>query len=142
MKTEQNEMILKIKNRKKSIKEIEYELELKTQQRALLYKEFEGLESKIIGHLVDVRQKTGLEQMILEKKLEALRENIEKKDAELSQILSSANLDPRKLGQLVESIEEIENKKADQINAVQEELKKIREAHSSMVKTYENKLAE
>jgi len=115
---------------------------LKTQQRALLYKEFEGLESKIIGHLVDVRQKTGLEQMILEKKLEALRENIEKKDAELSQILSSANLDPRKLGQLVESIEEIENKKADQINAVQEELKKIREAHSSMVKTYENKLAE
>jgi len=142
MKTEQNEMILKIKNRKKSIKEIEYELELKTQQRALLYKEFDGLESKIIGHLVDVRQKTGLEQMILEKKLEALRENIEKKDAELSQILSSANLDPRKLGQLVESIEEIENKKADQINAVQEELKKIREAHSSMVKTYENKLAE
>lgn len=84
---------------------------------------------------MEVRQKTGLEQLILTKKLEALRENIEKKDAELSQILSSANLDPRRLGQLVESIEEIENKKADEINNVQDELKKIREAHSNMVKT-------
>lgn len=115
---------------------------MKTQQRELLLKEYDTLEGKIVNALVDVRQKTGLEQLVLEKKLEALRANIEKKDAELSQILSSANLDPKKLGQLVQSIEEIENRKADEINFVQDELKKIREAHSNMVKTYENKLAE
>lgn len=124
------------------IKELEYELEIKNQQRELFEKESDTLELKIINSLVDVRQKTGLEQLILEKKLEALRENIEKKDAELSQILTGANIDPRKLGHMVQSIEEIENKKAEDINQVQDELKKIREAHSNMVKTYENKLAE
>lgn len=142
LKASQNQMIESVQKKKSAIKDLEYELELKTQQKTLLEKEFKTLEDKIVNSLVDVRQRTGLEQLVLEKKLEALRENVEKKDAELSQILSSANLDPNKLGQFVQSIEEIESRKAEEISIVQEELKKIREAHSNMVKTYENKLAE
>lgn len=142
LKASQNQMIESVQKKKAAIKDLEQELELKTQQKTLLEKEFKTLEDRIVTSLVDVRQRTGLEQLVLEKKLEALRENVEKKDAELSQILSSANLDPNKLGQLVQSIEEIESRKAEEISIVQEELKKIREAHSNMVKTYENKLAE
>lgn len=142
LKASQNQMIESVQKKMAAIKDLQYELELKTQQKSLLEKEFKTLEDRIVTSLVDVRQRTGLEQLILEKKLEALRENVEKKDAELSQILSSANLDPNRLGQLVQSIEEIESKKAEEISIVQEELKKIREAHSNMVKTYENKLAE
>lgn len=135
LKASQNQMIESVQKKMAAIKDLQYELELKTQQKSLLEKEFKTLEDRIVTSLVDVRQRTGLEQLILEKKLEALRENVEKKDAELSQILSSANLDPNRLGQLVQSIEEIESKKAEEISIVQEELKKIREAHSNMVKT-------
>jgi len=39
-------------------------------------------------------------------------------------------------------MEEIENLKKEAINEIQAELKKIREAHSNMVKTYEGKLSE
>lgn len=61
---------------------------------------------------------------------------------QLNQILTAANLDPRSLGAVTSSIEEVELAKNEQINEVQGELKKIREAHSNMVKTYESKLSE
>jgi len=40
------------------------------------------------------------------------------------------------------TLEEVENLKNDAIREIQTELKKIREAHSNMVKTYEGKLSE
>ena len=40
------------------------------------------------------------------------------------------------------TLEEVENLKNDAIREIQSELKKIREAHSNMVKTYEGKLSE
>lgn len=39
-------------------------------------------------------------------------------------------------------MEEVENLKNEAIKEIQAELKKIREAHSNMVKTYEGKLSE
>jgi hypothetical protein len=43
---------------------------------------------------------------------------------------------------VTQSLEDVENIKNEQIVVIQGELKKIREAHSNMVKTYESKLAE
>ena len=80
--------------------------------------------------------------MILEKKLETLEESIETKDAQLNQLLSTANIDPQALGIIKTTLEEVENLKNEAIREIQQELKKIREAHSNMVKTYEGKLSE
>ena len=78
----------------------------------------------------------------MEKKLETLEESIETKDAQLNQLLSTANLDPNALGIIRTTLEEVENLKNEAIKEIQQELKKIREAHSNMVKTYEGKLSE
>lgn len=80
--------------------------------------------------------------MILEKKIETMKESIETKDAQLSQLLQTANIDPATLGIIKTSLEEIQNYKNEAIRDIQEELKRIRESHSNMVKTYEGKLAE
>ena len=78
----------------------------------------------------------------MEKKVETLKESIETKYAQLIQLLQTANIDPATLGIIKTSLEEIQNYKNEAIRDIQAELKRIREAHSNMVKTYEGKLAE
>jgi len=74
--------------------------------------------------------------------LETLEEAIETKDAQLNKLLETATIDPATLGIIKTSLEEVENFKNEAIKEIQQELKRIREAHSNMVKTYEGKLAE
>jgi len=56
--------------------------------------------------------------------------------------LAAAKIDPKTLGVIKSTLEEVENLKNEAIKEIQSELKKIREAHSNMVKTYEGKLSE
>lgn len=74
--------------------------------------------------------------------METLEEAIETKDAQLNKLLETATIDPATLGIIKTSLEEVENFKNEAIKEIQQELKRIREAHSNMVKTYEGKLAE
>ena len=80
--------------------------------------------------------------MILEKKHETIQESLETKDAQINQITSAARIDPQALGIIINTLEEVERIKNETIREIQTELKKIREAHSNMVKTYEGKLSE
>ena len=80
--------------------------------------------------------------MILEKKIETIHESLETKDAQINQIMAAARIDPQALGLIQNTLEEVENLKNETIKEIQTELKKIREAHSNMVKTYEGKLSE
>lgn len=89
-----------------------------------------------------LHQKNGLKNIILEKKIEVIQDSLETKDAQTNQILSVSNIDPQALGMIKSTLEEVENLKNDAIREIQNELKKIREAHSNMVKTYEGKLSE
>ncbi len=56
--------------------------------------------------------------------------------------MAAAKIDPKTLGVIKSTLEEVENLKNEAIKEIQAELKKIREAHSNMVKTYEGKLSE
>lgn len=78
----------------------------------------------------------------MEKKLETVQESLETKDAQINQLLAAAKIDPKTLGVIKSTLEEVENLKNEAIKEIQAELKKIREAHSNMVKTYEGKLSE
>ncbi|RTG86802.1 growth arrest-specific protein 8 [Schistosoma bovis] len=71
---------------------------LKATERNDLYEKF-------VLAIQEVQQKCGLKNILLEKRLTALTETIEKKEAQLSEVLSASNLDPismatvsRKLG--------------------------------------------
>ena len=56
--------------------------------------------------------------------------------------MAAAKIDPKTLGVIKSTLEEVENLKNEAIKEIQAELKKIREAHSNTVKTYEGKLSE
>ena len=115
---------------------------MKLQQFQYLKQERQRLFEQFHKIVYEVHQKTGLRNLILEKKIETIHESLETKDAQINQIMAAARIDPQALGLIQNTLEEVENLKNETIKEIQTELKKIREAHSNMVKTYEGKLSE
>lgn len=142
IKTELEECQEKIKDIVGGLGDMEWEYEVKLQQFQYLEREKKDLFDEFHRLVYELHQKTGLRNLILEKKLETINESLETKDAQINQILAAARIDPQALNQIRHSLEEVENLKNDAIREIQNELKKIREAHSNMVKTYEGKLSE
>ena len=89
-----------------------------------------------------IQQREGLHNLILEKKIHAVSEELEVKHLQLNEVLKAAHIDGRAIGAISKSIEEIENGKSDLISELQNQLQQIRRAHIHMVKAYEGKLAE
>lgn len=124
------------------LKDIEWQYEVRLQQFQYLQKEKKTLFDEFHQTVYEIHQKTGLRNLVLEKKLETIQESLETKDAQINQLLAAAKIDPKTLGAIKSTLEEVENLKNEAIKQIQAELKKIREAHSNMVKTYEGKLSE
>ena len=131
-----------IGERDKVLKDVEWQYEVRLQQFQYLEKEKQQLFEQFNQTIYELQQKTGLRNLVLEKKLETIQESLETKDAQINQLLAAAKIDPKTLGVIKNTLEEVENLKNEAIKEIQNELKKIREAHSNMVKTYEGKLSE
>lgn len=119
-----------------------WEYEVLKQQHDYVSQERNELYSHYHTAVAEVQQKSGLKNLLLQKKLETINETLEAKDVQLHQVLTAANLDPRTMAIVTRSLEDIEHRKNETISEIQAELKKIRESHNNMVKTYEGKLAE
>ena len=107
-----------------------------------LEKEKDSFTNKYKENLHMLEQKAGLRNLILEKKLETIEDNIEIKDAQLKELIKLSSIDPGALASMNNTLEEIELIKGESINQLEEELKKLKESHINMIKTYESKLAE
>ncbi len=53
----------------------------------------------------EVQQKTGFKNLLLEKKLTAIADTLEKKEAQLNEVLSASNLDPSALTMVTRKLE-------------------------------------
>ena len=66
----------------------------------------------------EIHQKTGLRNLVLEKKLETIQEGLETKDAQINQLLAAAKIDPKTLGVIKSTLEEVENLKNEAIKEI------------------------
>jgi len=57
-------------------------------------------------------------------------------------LLKKFSVDPNALANISTTLEEVELMKGELINQLEDELKRIKEAHINMIKTYDAKLAE
>ena len=64
------------------------------------------------------------------------------KEVQLKELLKRTSLDPAAIANISNTFEEVELMKGELINQLEDELKRIKEAHINMVRTYEAKLAE
>lgn len=123
-------------------REIEWQYEVKFQQYQYLISDKENLFENFHKHIYELHQKTGLKNLILTKQIETIQESIDIKEAQLNELLNASKIDQNQLKDIKSTLEESEKMKNEAIKEIQQELKRIREAHSTMVKTYEGKLSE
>ena len=67
--------------------------------------ERDELYSKFVSAIQEVQQKSNFKNLLLEKKLHALGDSLEKKEAQLSEVLSASNLDPTALTVVTKKLE-------------------------------------
>lgn len=77
----------------KQLKNIEWEKEVLSQRFAKVEAERNELYNKFEASILEVQQKTGLKGMLLERKVEALNDALEKKQTQLAEVLAASNLD-------------------------------------------------
>ena len=126
----------------KQFKNLQWENEVMSQRFAKVQTERDDLYERFESSVYEVQQKTGLKGMMLEKKLETLTEALEKKEAQLSEVLAASNLDPSTLSQVNKKLEELLENKNQVIRALQFDIAKVSKAHNDLIRVYEAKLAE
>jgi hypothetical protein len=102
--------------------------------------ERDDLYRKFVKAIHEVQQKSNFKNLLLEKKLTALTDTLEKKEAQLNEVLSASNLDPTALTVVTRKLEDVLDSKNSAIKDLQYELARVCKAHNDLLRTYEAKL--
>jgi growth arrest-specific protein 8 len=119
-----------------------WEHEILTQRFEITVKERDELYKKFVKAIHDVQQKSNLKNLLLEKKLGALGDTLEKKEAQLNEVLTASNLDPSALSVVTRKLEDVLDSKNSAIKDLQYELARVCKAHNDLLRTYEAKLSQ
>ena len=86
-------------------KDLQWEHEVLEQRFAKVQTERDDLYKRFVSSIHEVQQKSNFKNLLLEKKLGALADTVEKKDAQLNEVLSASNLDPTALTVVTRKLE-------------------------------------
>ena len=125
-----------------SLKQLKWEQEVLQQRFSQVEKERDELYEKFESAVYQVQQKSGFKNLLLEKKLEAMNETLEKKDAQLSEVLAASNLDPAAMNNVANKLQDVLDAKNSAIKELQFEVAKVTKAHNDLMNVYSAKLEE
>jgi DNA repair exonuclease SbcCD ATPase subunit len=122
------------------LKNLKWEHEILEQSHTHVQAERDSLYQKFERTIHDVQQKTTFKNQLLETKVGALHETIEKKDAQLREIMKVSKLDENTLGSITSTMEDVIEEKNKQIRDLQFDCEKLKKAHNDLVRTISDKL--
>uniref|UniRef100_A0A094ZUC6 Dynein regulatory complex subunit 4 n=1 Tax=Schistosoma haematobium TaxID=6185 RepID=A0A094ZUC6_SCHHA len=129
-----------LKTCEKEKKRTEWKYDILEQQFKHIEAERNDLYEKFVLAIQEVQQKCGLKNILLEKRLTALTETIEKKEAQLSEVLSASNLDPISMATVSRKLGDILDSRNGTIKELQYELARVCKAHNDLLLACESKL--
>eukprot|EP00002_Diphylleia_rotans_P039852 TRINITY_DN934_c0_g1_i2.p1 TRINITY_DN934_c0_g1~~TRINITY_DN934_c0_g1_i2.p1 ORF type:complete len:472 (+),score=136.82 TRINITY_DN934_c0_g1_i2:54-1469(+) len=115
----------RLKVLEEQLKNVTWEHEVLLQRFEQVQKERDELYDRFVSTIYDVQQKSGFRNLILEKKLETVQESLEKKEAQLSEVLAASNLDPQSLGAVTKKLDDVLEAKNNSIKDLQYELHRV-----------------
>ncbi|KAG9352722.1 hypothetical protein JZ751_021136 [Albula glossodonta] len=130
----------RLKVAEKEMKDLKWEHEVLEQRFSKVQEERDELYQKFTKAILEVQQKSGFKNLLLEKKLTALSETLEKKEVQLNEVLSSSNLDHTALNLVTRKVEDVLDSKNIAIKDLQYELARICKAYNDLLWTCEAKL--
>merc|ERR1711881_797959 len=122
--------VKKLDNRHEAL-EVRYE-KCKTERNDLYH--------NFVAAIHEVQHKSGFKNMLLESKLKNFVETLEKKEAQLNEVLSASNLDPTALSAVTRKLEDVLDGKNAAMKDLQYELARVCKAHNDVLRTYESRL--
>merc|ERR1712070_1261112 len=132
----------KIRGSEALLNRMEFQHEVLQQQLTRVGNEKDDLYTKFQHAIYDVQQKSGLKNLILEKKIDSIEEALETTEAQVSELLTSANVDQATASGISQKLDQVIAYKNDIVAQLEEEVQRIKDSHRPMVNTYESKLAE
>ncbi|KAF7699371.1 dynein regulatory complex subunit 4 [Silurus meridionalis] len=121
-------------------KDLKWEHEVLEQRFSKVQQERDELYQKFTKAVLEVQQRSGFKNLLLERKLDALTEVLEKKEAQLNEVLAASNLEPSALNVLTRKLEDVLDSKNVAIKDLQYELARMCKAHNDLLRTYKVKL--
>ena len=112
-------------------KELEWEHEVLEQRFEKVQTERDNLYQRFVKAIHEVQQKYNFKNLLLEKKLSALADTLEKKEAQLNEVLSASNLDPTALTVVTRKLEDVLDSKNSAIKDLQYELARVCKVNGS-----------
>lgn len=100
------------------------------------------LEFYLKSSIFEVKQKSAFRGMLLEKKLVALQHVQEEREAQLNEVLSRANLEPTVLGQVKGHVDDILQRKNNEIRRYQAEVVRLTALAGELSEYVDGKLQE
>uniref|UniRef100_A0A1B0CRC4 Dynein regulatory complex subunit 4 n=1 Tax=Lutzomyia longipalpis TaxID=7200 RepID=A0A1B0CRC4_LUTLO len=120
----------KLNDHKWENEEIKMRLEAVTEER-------DSLRSKFEEAVLELQQKAGLKNVLLERKICMMEQETEKREAVLGEVLSVAGMEPQALSIRVEKLIQI---KTDKIQDLQFELIKITKKFNELLKYFQHRM--
>ncbi|XP_066100297.1 dynein regulatory complex subunit 4 [Saccopteryx bilineata] len=130
----------RLKVTEKELESLRWEHEVLEQRFLQVQRERDELYGKFTAAILEVQQKTGFKNLVLERKLQALSAAVEKKELQLNEVLGASNLDPAALTLVSRKLEDVLESKNSAIKDLQYELARVCKAHNDLLHTYEAKL--
>lgn len=121
---------------------LKWEHEVLEQRFAKIQKERDDLYDKFVKSIHEIQQQSGLKNLLLEKKLEVIGDQLEHKDVQLNEVISSANLDPHTVNNMSQKVGSVIEDKNATIKQLKYELTRVKKANNDIVRVYESKLKE
>ncbi|CAM9572702.1 unnamed protein product [Chrysoparadoxa australica] len=124
------------------LRALKWEHEVLEQRFSFVKKERDDLYDEFKKAVFEVQQKSGFKNLLLEKKLDALQEEGEKRDAYLNEVLGKANLYPVLEAQVKGKLHNVLESKQQITRDLNAEIQRVALSHSRLVEAVKSKLSQ
>jgi len=123
-------------------KNLQWETEVTQQRFERVEQERNELRKRLEESVQDVRQKASFRNLVLERKVSATAQELEKTQAALAEVLASTSIEPKVAVELRHGLEDILMAKNKAIQRLEDELVHIKQRYAVALQLYEAKLRE
>eukprot|EP00250_Pteridium_aquilinum_P001330 c1153_g1_i1 orf=158-1591(+) len=126
----------------KQLKNLEFEKGALQQRFDEVRNERDELYNRFENGVFELQQKSNLKNLLIQRKVQVLEENLEKKDAQIAEVTAMANRDPNVIQHAKDAVNHTVDTKNKEIRQLRYELGKMTKAYKDLSTAFKTKLVQ